>query len=182
MLAVRKKGRFYHVPAWELRGFLVPVRSLHGAQLQQDGGQCPSPACALSQAKDTGDPFAVLSVRALSWCSCAFACAYVIPPRDTTAGSFSNRGSCFSEKTLATFWRNGSWKEKWKEGSANKGMFLVWLLVLFSFLPAGPWVAAVLLLRWESRECSSWFFPQTRLDLVSLPTSTCRSVGESWLQ
>lgn len=124
-------------------------------------GAVPQPCMFFTPGKRSpGHPFAVLPVTALSCCFCAFACTYVIPPKDTIAGSFFVRESCFSEKMRATFWRNGSWKDKWKEGSANKGMFLAWLLVLFSFLPPGPWVAAVILLCWESSECSSCFLPK----------------------
>lgn len=49
-------------------------------------------------------------------------CVYVIPPKDAAAGSFFD---CFCEKKMqATFWRDGNWKEKWKEVSVNKAVFL----------------------------------------------------------
>lgn len=40
------------MPQWRFRCFLVSVLGSHGAQLQQDGEQCPSPACSSPQAKE----------------------------------------------------------------------------------------------------------------------------------
>lgn len=60
-----------------------------------------------------------------------------------------------------TFWGDDHWKLKWKKGSSNKDMFLTWLRVLFSFLPAELWVTAAVLLHWGSSECSSCFFQNT---------------------
>lgn len=56
-----------------------------------------------------------------SWWFCAFVCVYVIPPKDAAAGSFFD---CFCEKMQATFWRDGNWKEKRKEVSVNRAVFL----------------------------------------------------------
>lgn len=104
-----------------------------------------------------GHPFPILPVTAASWCSCA--CVCVTSPGHPCWLLFDWENGC-SESFQGTFRSDGRWKDKWKKGSANKDMFLTWLRVLFSFLPAEPWVTAAVLLRWESSECSSCFFPK----------------------
>lgn len=116
-----------------------------------------------------GSSFLVL----LCFCTC------VMPPEDTTADSFFDRGSYFCEKMQASL---QSWKEKWKAGSADKGTVLAWLLALVSFLSVVPWVGAVVSVALGKRQAQLLLFLQTRLDLVSLPTTTCCLVGKGSLQ
>lgn len=153
------KGKFYHVPQWEFGCFLISVLSSHGAHLQQDGGQCPSPGCSSSQAKEGLATHLLCSLWQLHPGAPVLLHVCVTSPAHHCWLLF-DRENCFSENFQVTFQSDGSWKDTWKKGSANKDMFLTWLWVLFLFLPAGPWVTAAVLLRWESSNCSSCFFPK----------------------
>lgn len=131
-------------------------------------------ACSLSWAKDTAvDPFVVLPATAPPGGSALlYACMWYLP----------------RTQLLAPF-LTASVKKKCKQLSAEMGIgrksgkksVLIrpysLSMVLFSFLSVVPRVGAVILLGWESSECKSCFF-QTRLDLVPLPTSMCRAVGQ----
>lgn len=115
-----------------------------------------------------GHPFIVLPVMAPS---CASVFSHECMPyllRTSLLAPFFDRKSCFSVKMKMTFWRNGSWKDKWKESSANKrvphmapGAFLIltcWTLshcCCFAMLEKAANAALV-------------FFPQTCLDLISI--------------
>lgn len=97
----------------------------------------------------------------------------MIPPKDAAAGSFFD---CFCEKKCKQL--SGEMGIGRKSG--KKSVLIrpySSSMVLFSFLSVVPRVGAVILLGWESSECKSCFF-QTGLDLVPLPTSMCRAVGQ----
>lgn len=122
ILAVKEKGKLYHVSQRDFRCLLVPVLSSHGAQLQPSGVKCCSPACSLSRAKDT--------LVTHLWCSqrqpLLVVLCFWMRVCDTSQGR-----SCWLlfwlllwKKMQATFWRDGNWKEKWKEVSVNKAVFL----------------------------------------------------------
>lgn len=87
------KGKFYHLPWWEFGCFLISVLASHGACLQQEGGQCPSPECSSSQAKEGLATHSLFSLWQLH--PGAPVHVYVLLPQDIPAGFF------LTEKTAA---------------------------------------------------------------------------------
>lgn len=163
------KGKFYHLPWWEFGCFLIPVLGSHGACLQQEAGECPSPG--------PGKPghhllFSCDSCILVLLCFCM--CVCVTSP-GFPAGFFA------PEKTASvkmSKWLSGEMIIGRLSGkkavltrtcsSRDSGCFFHSCLLNFEslllFCYTGGAVNAALA------------FSKTRLVLVSLPTSMCRSL------
>lgn len=152
-----RKGKFCHLSWQEIGCFLISVLGSRGARLQQEGGSGPALNVHLRPRKAWPPICCSPCDSCILVLQCFCMCVCVTSPGHPCWLLFDWE-SCLSENFQVTFRSNGCWKDKWKKSSANKDAFLTWLRVLFSFLPAEPWVTAAVLLLWESSECNSCFF------------------------